>query len=70
MPEAAEKHLYLGGNYRDLARSLGAWSERVEAPDGFLPVFNEAVDVTRTGQPALIEVIVKEGYEFSRYPTS
>ena len=70
MPDAAEKHLYLGGNYRDLARSLGAWSERVEAPDGFLPVFNEAVDVTKTGQPALIEVIVKEGYDFSRYPTS
>ena len=70
MPEAAEKHLYLGGNYRDLARSLGAWSERVEAPDGFLPVFNEAVGVTRTGQPALVEVIVKEGYDFSRYSTS
>ena len=68
MPEAAEKHLYLGGNYRDLARSLGAWSERVEAPDGFLPAFNEAVEATNTGQPALLDVIVKEGNDFSQYP--
>ena len=68
MPEAAEKHLYLGGNYRDLARSLGAWSERVEVPDGFLPAFNEAVEATRNGQPALLDVIVKEGNDFSQYP--
>jgi len=68
MPEAAEKDLYLGGNYSDLARSLGAWSERVEVPDDFVPVFNRAVDATKTGQPALVEVIVKEGYDFSRYP--
>lgn len=68
MPEAAEKDLYLGGNYSDLAKSLGAWSERVEMPDDFVPVFNRAVDATKTGQPALVEVIVKEGYDFSRYP--
>ena len=68
MPEAAEKHLYLGGNYRDLARSLGAWSERVDAPDAFLPAFTEAVEATRTGQPALLEVKVKEGSDFSQYP--
>ena len=68
MAEAAEKHLYLGGNYRDLARSLGAWSERVERPDEFLPVFSKAVETTKTGQPALVEVMVKEGYDFSRYP--
>jgi thiamine pyrophosphate-dependent acetolactate synthase large subunit-like protein len=68
MPEAAEKHLYLGGDYRDLARSLGAWSERVDAPDAFLPAFNEAIEATRTGQPALLEVKVKEGNDFSQYP--
>ena len=67
MPEAAEKHLYLGGNYRDLARSLGAWSERVEDPDSFLPAFNEAVETTKSGQPALLDVIVKEGNDFSQY---
>ena len=68
MPEAAEKHLYLSGNYSDLARSLGAWSERVENPDDFIPVFKKAMEVTKTGQPGLVEVIVKEGYDFSRYP--
>ena len=68
MPEAAEKHLYLGGNYRDLAKSLGAWSERVETPDAFLPAFNDAVEATRTGQPALLDVLVKENNDFSQYP--
>ena len=67
MAVAAEKHLYLGGDYRDLARSLGAWSERVEKPERFLPVFKEAMEITRSGQPALLEVIVKEGNDFSQY---
>ncbi len=70
MPEAAERHLYLGGDYSGLARSLGAWAERVEHPSDFIPVFEKAAEVTGTGQPALIEVIVKEGYDFSRYPVS
>ncbi|MEE2884625.1 MAG: thiamine pyrophosphate-requiring protein [Chloroflexota bacterium] len=68
MPEAAEKHLYLGGNYSELAKSLGAWSQRVENPGDFKDVFNKAKENTKSGQPALIEVIVKEGYDFSRYP--
>ena len=35
--------------------------------DGFLPALEEAVEVTRAGQPAVLDCIVKEGYDFSRY---
>ena len=70
MPFAIEKfgsHTE-GGNYRDVARALGGWAERVEKPDEFIPALRRAIDVTRTGQPALLDCIVKEGFEFSRYP--
>ncbi len=70
MPFAGEKYgtLALGGNYRDVARALGAWAERVEEPGQFVRTLKQAIDVTKTGQPALIECLTKEGYDFSIYP--
>ncbi len=70
MPYTADKYQGLGegGNYRDVARGLGAWSERVEKPADLLRTFDQAMKVTQTGQPALVECIVKEGYDFSLYP--
>ncbi|MBI2887754.1 MAG: thiamine pyrophosphate-requiring protein [Chloroflexi bacterium] len=67
---ATEKYgsVYVGGNYRDVARALGAWGERVEQPQEFLPTLQQAIEVTKSGTPALIECITKEGYDFSRYP--
>ena len=58
----------LGGNYGDVARALGGWGVRITKPAEFVPALKEAVEVTKTGQPALIECIVKEGFDFSRYP--
>ena len=57
-----------GGNYRDVAKALGGWGMRVEQPDDFVPALKQAIEVTKTGQPALIECITKEGFDFSRYP--
>ena len=57
-----------GGNYRDVARALGGWGIRVEKPDEFVPALKQAVEVTKTGQPAMIECLTKEGFDFSRYP--
>jgi acetolactate synthase-1/2/3 large subunit len=70
MPHAIEayKAHSQGGNYSEIARSLGGWSIRVETPDGFLPALKDAIAATETGQPALIECITKEGYDFSKYP--
>ena len=70
MPFAIEKYgsHSQGGNYRDVAKALGGWGVRVEKPDQFIPALKDAIEVTKTGQPALIECIVKEGFDFSRYP--
>ena len=67
---AHEKYgtLALGGNYRDVSRALGGWAERVEQPGDFVPTLKRAIEVTKTGQPAMLECMTKEGYDFSRYP--
>jgi acetolactate synthase-1/2/3 large subunit len=69
MEIATEKYhaLDLGGDYRTVAAGLGAWSKRVEEPDAFIPAAREALDVTATGRPALIEVMAKQNNRFSRY---
>ena len=69
MPRAIEQHnaLDLGGNYSEIARALGVWSKRVETPDAFLPALRQAVEVTQSSEPALIECVAKECYHFSRY---
>ena len=57
-----------GGDYRAVAEALGGWGTRVESPDAFIPALHQAVEVTRTGRPALIECITKECHDISRYP--
>ena len=59
--------LALGGDYKTIAEALGAWGRVVEQPDDFIPALDEAIAVTKTGRPALLDCIVKEGYDFSRY---
>ncbi len=59
--------LALGGDYKTIAEALGAWGRVVEQPDDFIPALEEAIEVTKTGQPALLDCVVKEGYDFSRY---
>ena len=69
MPYTADtmNSLDLGGDYVKIAEGLGAWSKRVEQPDAFVPALKEAIEITKTGQPALLDCIVKEGYDFSKY---
>ena len=56
-----------GGDYRNVAKALGGWGVRVEKPEEIVPAIKEAIEVTKTGQPALVECITKENYDFSRY---
>ncbi len=76
---AAERHvmgtsirkfnsLAVGGNYAKLAESLNVPSRRVEKPAEIIPAIKEAVDTTEKGSPFLLEIMAKEGYEFSDYP--
>ena len=68
-PYSAESHdsLAHGGDYRMVAEGLGAWSAKVEQPDDFVPALKHAISVTETGRPAVLDCVVKEGYDFSKY---
>ncbi len=68
-PYSAESHdsLAHGGDYKVVAQGLGAWSEKVEKPDDFVPALKRAIAVTETGKPAVLDCVVKEGYDFSKY---
>ena len=50
-----------------VAEGLNVASRRVEDPADIDPALKEAVDVTEKGAPYLLEIIAKEGYDFSRY---
>ena len=60
--------LTVGGNYAKVAEGLNVASARVEKPAQIVPAIKDAVRVTELGAPFLLEIVVKEGYDFSRYP--
>jgi acetolactate synthase-1/2/3 large subunit len=55
----------LGGNYANIAKDLGGWSERVEDPAEIIPAIERARRVTEDGRPALLEFITSEEQAFS-----
>ena len=57
--------LNITGNYADLARSLGAYSERVETPDQIIPAIERGIRKTAEGEPVLLEFITAKEIEFS-----
>ena len=58
----------VSGNYAKVAEGLNVASTRVEKPAQILGAIKQAVGVTQSGAPFLLEVVVKEGHDFSRYP--
>jgi acetolactate synthase-1/2/3 large subunit len=67
-PVAVERYgiKHLSGDYAAVARSLGAWAERVEAPGEIVPAIRRAQEAIAGGKPALLEVITREEPAFSR----
>ena len=59
--------LTVSGNYTKVAQGLNVDSARVDKPADIVPALKDAVTVTETGAPFLLEFVVKEGYDFSRY---
>jgi acetolactate synthase I/II/III large subunit len=57
----------VGGNYKKVAEGLNVAATRVEKPGDIVGALKEAVGVTETGAPFLLEFLVKEGHDFSRY---
>jgi acetolactate synthase I/II/III large subunit len=70
LPISIKKYgaLDVGGNYAKVAEGLNVASLRVEKPAEIIPGIKKAVSVTQSGAPFLLEFVVKEGYDFSRYP--
>ena len=58
----------VGGNYSKVAEGLNVAARRVEKPGDIVGAIKEAVGVTESGAPYLLEFTVKEGRDFSRYP--
>ncbi len=55
----------LGGNYANLARDLGGWSERVSDPGGIADAILRARRQTEEGRPALLEFMTSAETAFS-----
>ena len=60
--------LTVGGNYAKVAEGLNVAATRVEKPADIVPAIKDAVAVTESGAPFLLEIVAKQGYDFSRYP--
>jgi acetolactate synthase-1/2/3 large subunit len=60
--------LTVGGNYAKVAEGLNVASRRVEKPADIVRGIEQGIEVTESGAPFLLEFVVKEGYDFSRYP--
>ena len=69
LPLSIKKYdsLLVSGNYKKVAEGLNVAAVRVDKPANIVPALREAVAVTETGVPFLLEFVVKEGYDFSRY---
>jgi thiamine pyrophosphate-dependent acetolactate synthase large subunit-like protein len=50
----------LSGKYSEVARGLGAHSERIERPDDIAAAIERGIAATREGKPALLEFITRE----------
>ena len=55
----------LGGNYSEMAKSMGGWAERVTKPSEIVPAIIRAKKATENGQAALLEFITSEEQEAS-----
>ncbi|MDA1189840.1 MAG: thiamine pyrophosphate-requiring protein, partial [Chloroflexi bacterium] len=69
MPHAADIYgtNQLTGDYAKVGEALGAYAERVDAPDKISGAIQRAVNATKEGQPAVIEVMTKEELNVAKY---
>lgn len=69
MPLAVQRHgaKNLSGEYAKVADALGAWTATVVRPEEMVPAVSRAVEVTRTGRPAVIEAFTCEESRMSTF---
>ncbi|MFM2129749.1 MAG: hypothetical protein RL477_1295, partial [Pseudomonadota bacterium] len=68
LTEATEKFgaLSVGGTYSKVAEGLNVASRRVDKPADLASAIREGLDANAKNKPFLLEVVAKEGYDFSR----
>ncbi len=54
------------GDYANVARALGCHAEKVETVQGLQPALKRAIQATRDGQPAVVDVITAETRKLSK----
>jgi acetolactate synthase-1/2/3 large subunit len=54
------------GNYSEIAKSLGGWSERVEEPGQIVSALERAHKITQDGKAALLEFVTSKEINYSR----
>jgi acetolactate synthase-1/2/3 large subunit len=57
----------VGGNYAEIGRALGGWSERVEDPEAIAPALKRAQKATQNGKAAMLEFITSREHNYSRF---
>jgi len=57
----------LGGDYSDIAKALGLYSERVDRPDEIRAAIRRAKQATEEGRAALLEFITSDETDFSNF---
>ena len=66
---AASHEMYrtrdLGGDYSEMAKAMGGWSEKVSDPNDIKNAFRRAKEATENGNAALLEFITSEEQDFS-----
>jgi acetolactate synthase-1/2/3 large subunit len=55
----------IGGNYADMGRAMGGYTERVEKPAEIVPALERARKMNQDGRAVLLEVITSQEIEFS-----
>jgi acetolactate synthase-1/2/3 large subunit len=55
----------IGGNYADMGRAMGGYSERIEKPADVVPALERARKMNEDGKAVLLEFITSEEIDFS-----
>ena len=55
----------IGGNYADMGRAMGGYTERIEKPGEIIPAFERARKMNEGGRAVLLEFITSQEIEFS-----
>jgi acetolactate synthase I/II/III large subunit len=55
----------IGGDYADMARSMGGYAERIETPQDIVSAIKQARRQNEAGRPVLLEFITSQEIEFS-----